>query len=114
MTDPAKPTVTLTPKAAAMVLKIRAEQGIPDDQALRMGVRGGGCSGYQYDLSFDAPRPDGDTVFTLEGVTVVVDDKSLELLNGTELDYADGLNGTGFKFNNPNIKGTCGCGNSFC
>ncbi len=112
MSDQAKPSVTVTPKAADMIRKFRAEQGVPDDQALRMGVRGGGCSGFTYDLSFDAQRDD-DLVIEMHGVKIVVDPMSLQYLDGTELDYVDGLMGTGFKFNNPNVSGSCGCGSSF-
>jgi iron-sulfur cluster insertion protein len=112
MEDPGKPAISLTPKAAEMVLKFRAEQNIPDDHALRMGVRGGGCSGFTYDLSFDAPR-DGDIAIEMHGVKVIVDPMSLQYLDGTELDYVDGLNGTGFKFVNPHVTSTCGCGGSF-
>lgn len=113
MEDPATPQVTLTTKAAEAVLKIRAESKTPDDQVLRMGVRGGGCSGFTYDLSFSAPSPLQDVTFTQHGVTFVVDQMSLQYLAGTELDYVDGLNGSGFKFNNPRVKSTCGCGSSF-
>jgi iron-sulfur cluster assembly accessory protein len=110
---PDEPAVTITPNAAEMVLKARQESNIPPEQALRLGVRGGGCSGFTYDLSFDAPRPEGDRIFTQHGVTLVVDEMSLQYLAGTELDYVEGLMGAGFKFNNPNVKGTCGCGSSF-
>ena len=112
MEDPAKPAVTLTPKAAEMILKFRAEQKIPDDQALRMGVRGGGCSGFTYDLSFDAPR-DGDIAIEMHGVKVIVDPMSLRYLEGAEVDYKEDLMGGGFAIKNPNAKSTCGCGHSF-
>jgi iron-sulfur cluster assembly accessory protein len=112
MDDAAKPAITLTAKAAEMILKIRAEEKIPDTQALRMGVRGGGCSGFTYDLSFGEPR-ETDETFDLLGVKIVVDPMSLQYLAGTELDYVDGLHGTGFTFKNPQVKSTCGCGSSF-
>ncbi len=104
--------ITLTAKAAEMVLKIRGAENTPAEQALRLGVRGGGCSGFTYDLFFDAPRPT-DQRFTFHGVEVIVDPMSLQFLAGTEVDYVEGLSGAGFKFNNPNVKATCGCGSSF-
>ena len=112
MTDQAKPSITVTQKAAEAILRIRTEEKIPDTQALRMGVRGGGCSGFTYHLGFEEPQ-DTDERFDQHGVTVVVDPMSLQYLAGTELDFVDGLNGTGFKFNNPNVSGSCGCGSSF-
>ncbi len=105
--------ITLTDKAAEMILKIRADENVPEDHALRLQVRGGGCSGFSYDLRFDAPKPDIDRRFTVKGVAMVVDQMSLMYLAGTEIDYLDGLTGTGFKFKNPNVKSTCGCGSSF-
>lgn len=105
--------ITLTDKAAEMVLKIRADENIPADHALRLQVRGGGCSGFSYDLHFDAPKPGVDRQFTVKGVAIIVDQMSLMYLAGTEIDYLDGLTGTGFRFKNPNVKSTCGCGSSF-
>jgi iron-sulfur cluster assembly accessory protein len=112
MADENAPVITLTEKAAAQILKIRAEEKTPDEHALRIGVRGGGCSGYKHDLSFTEVRPT-DEEFELHGVRIVIDPVSLQYLAGTELDYLDGLDGTGFKFNNPQAKQTCGCGESF-
>ena len=112
MDAPATP-ITLTDKAAKKILEIRAAENIGPEKVLRMRVVGGGCSGYTHDLYFDDLKPDIDQVFDIKGVTVVVDSMSLMFLAGTELDYLDGLNGTGFKFNNPNAKSTCGCGSSF-
>jgi iron-sulfur cluster assembly protein len=80
---------------------------------LRVGVKGGGCSGLSYDLSFDAELNDNDKVIEDKGVRVVVDKKSILYLVGTILDYSDGLNGKGFAFQNPNATRTCGCGESF-
>ena len=78
-----------------------------------MGVKGGGCSGLEYQLTFDNVEKDGDQVFSDKGIKVVVDMKSLLYLYGTELDYTGGLNGKGFVFNNPNATRTCSCGESF-
>jgi iron-sulfur cluster assembly accessory protein len=105
-------TVRLTGKAIEMVKKALAEEGIPD-HALRIAVQGGGCSGLQYALDFaDTTRP-GDTVLEFDGLKVFVDMASYQFLKGTEVDYVSGLQGSGFKFNNPNAKRTCGCGHSF-
>lgn len=105
--------ISLTDKAAEMVLKIRAEQAIPDGQALRLQIVGGGCAGFSYDLYFDEFKPDMDQKFMIKGVEVIVDNMSLMYLAGTELDWVDGLMGAGFRLNNPNAKSTCGCGSSF-
>jgi len=111
--DAPQTPVTVTEKAAQKILEIRAEENIAPEQALRLRVRGGGCAGFEHDLYFDAFNPDTDQRFTLNGVEVIVDEMSLMFLMGTELDYTDGLNGSGFKFVNPNAKSTCGCGSSF-
>jgi iron-sulfur cluster assembly protein len=105
--------VTLTEKAAAQVLKLKVENNIPQTHGLRLGVKGGGCSGLSYVLGFDEPPMENDKVFVLQGVTVFVDPKSLFYIGGTVLDFSDGLNGKGFVFNNPQAAKTCGCGNSF-
>lgn len=101
----------MTERAAAHIRKSLASRG--KGEGLRLGVRTSGCSGYAYVMEFaDAVAPD-DQVFEQLGVKVIVDPKSLVFLDGTELDYArEGLN-EGFKFNNPNVKGGCGCGESF-
>jgi iron-sulfur cluster insertion protein len=104
--------ITLTPLAAEKVLEIRVAEGIEDAMALRLKVAGGGCSGFSYDLYFDSPN-DMDREFASNGVRMVVDQMSLMYLAGTEIDYTDGLAGAGFKFQNPNVKSTCGCGSSF-
>ena len=105
--------IHLTEKAAMQVQKVRAENNIPESHGLRVGVKGGGCSGLSYVLGFDGePRPN-DKVFELHGMKIYVDPKSLFYLSGTELDFQDGLNGKGFVFNNPNAHRTCGCGSSF-
>jgi iron-sulfur cluster insertion protein len=108
---PATP-VTLTAGAAAKVKEIRAEEKIEETFALRLKVIGGGCSGFSYDLFFDQPQ-DIDNAFECSGVKMVCDQMSLMYLMGTEVDYVESLAGSGFKFNNPNVKSTCGCGSSF-
>lgn len=105
--------IALTDKAAAKILEIRDADEKTRGKHLRIAVRGGGCAGFTQELYFDDPRDALDQVFDIKGVAVVVDDMSLMYLIGTELDYLDGLNESGFKFNNPNVKSTCGCGSSF-
>jgi iron-sulfur cluster assembly accessory protein len=108
----AESMVHITPVAATKVNEIRGQEGIEDTMALRLRVVGGGCAGFSYDLYFDEPA-EVDRQFEIEGVKVVVDEMSLMYLVGTEIDYVEGLQGAGFKFNNPNVKTTCGCGSSF-
>lgn len=105
--------IRITPKAVNEVKKIREENNIPENFGLRVGVKGGGCSGLKYSLGFDGEEKEGDTVIEQEGIKLLVDGKSLFYLSGTELDFTDGLNGRGFVFNNPNAAKTCGCGESF-
>ena len=106
-------SVAITPRAAQEIRKIKSDNSIPESHALRLGVKGGGCSGFTYVLAFDEKPREGDRVFSIEGLEVHVDPKSLLYLNGTILDFSDGLNGRGFVFNNPNAVKSCGCGNSF-
>ncbi|HMO16924.1 MAG TPA: iron-sulfur cluster assembly accessory protein [Oligoflexia bacterium] len=102
----------VTDKAIEMAKKAIEEEGL-NNHGLRIAVQGGGCSGLQYTLDFsDAARP-GDSVFNVNGLDIYVDMASLQYLKGAEIDYVSGLNGTGFKFNNPNATRTCGCGHSF-
>jgi iron-sulfur cluster assembly protein len=101
--------ITISESAAR---KIKGLIGEGAGKALRVKVIGGGCSGLQYKLDIDEPRP-GDKVFEQGGVSVVSDRKSYLYLHGTELDYAEGLIESGFKLNNPNVKKSCGCGASF-
>jgi iron-sulfur cluster insertion protein len=108
---PATP-VTLTARAAQKVNEIRIEEKIQDGYALRLKVLGGGCSGFAYDLYFDQPQ-DIDQTFESNGVKMLCDQMSLMYLMGTEIDYLESLQGSGFKFSNPNVKSTCGCGSSF-
>jgi iron-sulfur cluster assembly protein len=105
-------TITLTPVAAEKVKSLLAGRGNPR-AGLRVGVRGGGCSGNSYFMEFcDAEAPE-DQVIESHGVRLVVDSRSAMLLGGTEVDYVEGLMGTGFKFNNPNVRHNCACGESF-
>jgi iron-sulfur cluster insertion protein len=104
--------VQITELAAEKVREIRGAEDIEDELSLRLRVVGGGCAGFSYDLYFDEKTP-MDKEFTVHGVHVVVDQMSLMYLLGTTIDYVEGLQGAGFKFNNPNVKATCGCGSSF-
>jgi iron-sulfur cluster insertion protein len=104
--------IHITAMAASKVNEIREAEGIESKMGLRLRVVGGGCAGFSYDLYFD-DQTEVDRRFTTNGVDVVVDEMSLMYLAGTEIDYVEGLQGAGFKFNNPNVKSTCGCGSSF-
>ena len=105
--------ISLTDKAASEVHKIMQANNIPETYGLRVGVKGGGCSGLSYSLGFDGEARDSDKILRKDGIQIFVDPKSLFYLSGTELDFTDGLNGRGFVFNNPNASKTCGCGSSF-
>ena len=105
--------IALSEKAVSEVRKIMEQNKIPDTYGLRVGVKGGGCSGLSYSLGFDSESRDNDKVILKEGIRIFVDPKSLFYLSGTQLDFTDGLNGRGFVFNNPNASKTCGCGSSF-
>lgn len=105
--------IKVTEKAAKQITLIRKENSIPEHFGLRVGVKGGGCSGLSYTMGFDEKPKEGDTVIEDKDVKLYVDGKSLFYLMGTELDFSDGLNGRGFVFNNPNAVKTCGCGSSF-
>jgi iron-sulfur cluster assembly protein len=104
--------VSLTPLAAQKVQELLAEHAKPE-HGLRIGVRGGGCSGNSYFMEFTEGSEAGDEVFDSHGVRLVIDTRSLALLAGTTIDFVDGLMGSGFKFNNPNVRHSCACGESF-
>jgi iron-sulfur cluster assembly protein len=105
--------ITLTDKAAEKVQEFLSTQGAGIETAgLRVGVRGGGCSGFQYLLAFDEQR-EGDTVVETHGIRLLVDEPSLAYVRGSTVDYLDGLQGAGFKVDNPNVIAACGCGSSF-
>jgi iron-sulfur cluster assembly protein len=111
--NPSKKTgVSLSPLAAQKVQELLTQRPSPEF-GLRVGVRGGGCSGNSYFMEFCPAAEDGDEVFDAHGVKLVVDRRSLTLLEGTEIDFVDGLMGSGFKFNNPNVRHNCACGESF-
>jgi len=104
--------ISLTPNAIAKVKGIMAQQN-PTPAGLRVGVVGGGCSGFSYSLQFDTSAGMMDKVFDMDGLKVFVDATSIMYLNGCRVDYVETLEGAGFKFENPNVKSTCGCGSSF-
>ena len=108
--DTPQAAVKLTDRAAEKIGELVAAN--ETDQALRVAVKGGGCSGFQYALALDAPK-DEDHVFQHNGVSVVVDRVSMQFVFGSEVDYVDGLQGAGFTVNNPNVVAACGCGSSF-
>ena len=105
--------ITITDRAAEEIKAIAAKSKIAGDAYLRMGVKGGGCSGFSYLLDLCDGPADGDEVFETGGIHIVCDPKSYLYLNGAEVDFKEELMGRGFIFNNPNAKGTCGCGASF-
>ena len=105
--------VTFSDKGAEKVREFLASQELTSETAgLRVGVRGGGCSGFQYQLAFDEQR-DGDVVFDHEGLRLLVDNQSLPYVDGSQIDYVDSLQGAGFQVVNPNVVAACGCGSSF-
>lgn len=106
------PDVKLTPKAIDMARKMQVKEGLAAEHGLRIGVVGGGCSGFQYSLNFDTLK-EGDRVTDFGGLLVYVDEISLPYIAGTTLDYVEGLHGAGFRFDNPRASRTCGCGSSF-
>ena len=106
--------IEVTDTALEHADRLRAKEGHPESAFLRIGVNGGGCSGYSYVLKFDTESRDGDEVVReRDDVRVVVDPKSKMFLDGMKLDFTEGINGKGFEFVNPNAKATCGCGQSF-
>lgn len=105
--------VTLTAKAVEMIKTTRDQEGIDASHGLRIAVRGGGCSGFEYALDFENETRDNDWVYEQGEIKVYVDAVSARYLEGTSIDYVFGMQGAGFKFNNPNATGSCGCGSSF-
>jgi iron-sulfur cluster assembly protein len=103
--------VTLTDKAAGKVKELLNGQD-PTESGLRVAIRGGGCSGFQYALAFDEQR-DGDQVYEHQEIRLLIDSESLPFVDGSEVDYVEGLQGAGFAVNNPNVVAACGCGQSF-
>jgi iron-sulfur cluster assembly protein len=111
--EPIDPEGIAITEAAATEIKRQATQRGAAVPALRLGIKGGGCTGFSYMFDWaDAEPRETDKVFSQHGVSVYVDPKSFKLLKGTQLDFSRSLMGYGFKFNNPNAKGTCGCGES--
>jgi len=108
MTNP----VTFTPGAVAAIRKLMNREGFDDTQMLRIGVKGGGCSGMSYILGFDH-KNDNDAEFEIEGIKCIMDRSHEMYLYGIQIDWQDGLNNRGFAFLNPNASSTCGCGTSF-
>ena len=104
--------ISLTDKAAQKVKEILQSEN-KHDHALRVGVKGGGCSGFSYTMDIDKIFNESDQVFEEKGIKIVVDAKSFIYLSGTEVDYVENLSGSGFAFSNPNANRTCGCGSSF-
>ena len=104
--------ISLTPGAISKVKEIMAQQN-PAPSALRVAVVGGGCSGFSYHMAFDSQENPSDNVYQFEGLKVFVDQMSEMYLDGVQIDYIETIEGAGFKFNNPNMKSTCGCGSSF-
>ena len=105
--------IGITDRAVKEVRRIVTDQNLPGETALRVGVKGGGCSGFSYDLYFEDETSDLDQSFESHGIPIYVDMMSFQYLEGTEIDYVEGLHGAGFKFLNPAAKATCGCGSSF-
>ena len=110
--EPATP-VELTAKAVEMIKLTRDQEGMDASWGLRVAVMGGGCSGFQYALDFEQEARETDAVMELDGLKVFVDPVSSRYLEGVTIDYVFGMNGAGFKFQNPRATGTCGCGSSF-
>lgn len=104
--------LSLTPKAVEMVKDAMQREGL-QEYGIRIGVVGGGCAGFQYSMDFDKDAKDGDLSFEQDGIRFFVDPMSSMYLQGVTVDYVVGLQGAGFKFNNPNARTTCGCGQSF-
>jgi iron-sulfur cluster assembly protein len=104
--------VTLTDGAVEQLNQIRQTENIPGEYGLRVGVKGGGCSGFSYILGFDQPQ-EGDDIYEINGLRVLMNKAHAIYLLGMEIDFVSGLQNRGFTFNNPNASSTCGCGTSF-
>ncbi|MCR9288492.1 MAG: iron-sulfur cluster assembly accessory protein [Bacteroidetes bacterium] len=104
--------ITLTDHAVRELTRIMNQQNISEEYGLRVGVKGGGCSGFSYVLGFDAPK-DNDDSFEINGIKVFMQKSHAIYLLGMEIDWVEGLNNRGFSFNNPNASSSCGCGSSF-
>ena len=104
--------ITITASALKELRAIKEQQNIPDDHGVRVGVKGGGCSGFSYLLGFDVEK-EKDNVYSIDGLKILMEKSHGLYLLGMEVDWVDGLNNRGFSFNNPNAKETCGCGTSF-
>lgn len=102
----------MTENAARRVAFLRVQENTPD-AFLRLAVSGGGCSGFQYGFSFDDSRTGDDVAFERDGITLVIDNVSLELVKGAEVDFVENMMGASFQVRNPNAASSCGCGNSF-
>lgn len=111
--DGAYTPVTLSEKAVEMVKITREQEGMDASHGLRVAVRGGGCSGFEYALDFEKEARENDWIYEQNGLTIYVDAVSARYLEGTTIDYGLGMAGSGFKFNNPQARGSCGCGSSF-
>jgi iron-sulfur cluster assembly accessory protein len=105
--------ISLTDKAVQMIKITREQEGMEEAYGLRVAVRGGGCSGMEYALDFEREPRENDFVIACDGLQVYIDAISARYLQGTQIDYVLGTTGAGFKFNNPNATGSCGCGSSF-
>ena len=105
-------SVTLTASAAKRVAALQQQEHAPD-AFLRLAVSGGGCSGFQYNFSFDRARNGDDLAFERDGVTLIIDEVSLDLVKGAEIDFVEDMMGASFQVKNPNAASSCGCGNSF-
>ena len=112
MAEVQTPLVTFTPSAITELKDIQQKEQLTEDKVVRVGVKGGGCSGLSYILEYDV-KGEQDDVFQIEGITVVMDKRHALYVMGMEVDYKRGLNDRGFIFNNPNAKESCGCGVSF-
>lgn len=104
--------VQLTETATTQLLRIKNDQNVPEEYGLRIGVKGGGCSGFSYILGFDTQK-ETDEVYEINGIKVIMQKSHGIYLLGMEIDWVEGLNNRGFSFNNPNASSTCGCGTSF-